>query len=423
MVYPTLCGLTLDRKYRLGQYLGESDGIASFSTKMPDGRAAVARLITADAPSAQGLSRSWTLATGLTHPNLIRIHDAGEAELDGVPGFYAVTEQPEDRLSEITAVRSLSTEEAREVLRSIVPCLEYLHRNGVGHGAVQASSIVAIGDSVKLLADTLTPAAGPSKNGLFGGTRSRDIEGLGLLVVEMLTGSRPAHRTQAEQSIANTELPAPFHEIALGCLREERFGRWPVERVASALDPPKAADTVEPAAAMEEAGRPPRIRAGLLAAAAGVLLMLLFAGYRMFSGGPTASSRSRIPEAETPAVFPPPQAAPAPATPRPSAMPLPPSKTGRPPAMPVTKSTTQSSAADWAVVAAIYRNYDAAEARAHSLASKWKQGELKVYPAKGEGNQYMVVVASGLGKDQAEKIQRQAKAAGLPQDTYVTKLR
>jgi hypothetical protein len=424
MFYGTLCGLTLDRKYRLGQYLGESDGTASFSTLLSDGRAAVGRIIAADSQAAQGLHRSWMLATGLTHPNLVRIHDAGDAELDGVPGFYAITEQPEDCLSEITASRPLTSEEAREVLRSIVPCIEYLHRNGVAHGAVQASSIVAIGDSVKLMADTLGPADGQGKGGLFGGSKTRDVEGIGFLTVEMLTGRRPANRTQAEQAIANTDLPAPFHEIALGCIREERFGRWTLQQVASALEPSKTAPVSEPDA-VSEASRPPHIRAGLIAAIAGVLLMLLFVGYRMFLGGPAAASRSRIPAPEDTVVFPPPASTtPAPVVQKPSAMPVPnrPATASRTEAARSSAATTRN-AADWAVVAAIYRNYDAAENRARSLASKWHHGELQVYPTKGNGSQYMVVVASGLAKAQAEKIQQQAKAAGLPRDTYVTKLR
>jgi len=420
MVNGTLCGLTLDGKYRLEEYLGESDRTAVFATKLADGQPAIARLIEAGSPAAPRLVRSWLLATGLNHPNLVRVYDAGDAELDGVLGSYAVTEHPEDRLSEIIAARALSTDEAREVLLAVVPCLEYLHRNGVAHGAIEAANVVAIGNAVKILADTLE-ANGAKPGDPSGGPKSRDIAGIGSLVVEMLLGKRPAHRAEAEQLIANADLQAPFHDIALGCIRDERYGRWSLQQVAAALSPAPVAEAPTPAVDVAPE-RPLRVRNGMIAAAGGVLLLLVFAAYRMFFGHttPVPESVAHPPAQEAPAVFPPPPAK-AHTSGRPSAMPLAHAPgASRPTAMP-TSRTAQPS--DWAVVAAIYRTYDAAEHRAKSLSGKWRQGELKVYPAEGTGTQYMVLVASGLTKDQAERVQRQAKSAGLPGDTYVTRLR
>jgi hypothetical protein len=76
---------------------------------------------------------------------------------------------------------------------------------------------------------------------------------------------------------------------------------------------------------------------------------------------------------------------------------------------------------NWAVVAAIYRDYDAAARRAASFEDV---GGIRpvVFPAKGQGRKYMVIVGSGLTRVKAEELRVRATAAGLPTDTYVTML-
>ena len=75
---------------------------------------------------------------------------------------------------------------------------------------------------------------------------------------------------------------------------------------------------------------------------------------------------------------------------------------------------------NWAVVAAIYKEYDAAERRAKSLAAADSKFRPTVFPEKGQGSKYMVVLGSGLTRTKAEELRIQATAAGLPSDTYVT---
>ena len=43
-----------------------------------------------------------------------------------------------------------------------------------------------------------------------------------------------------------------------------------------------------------------------------------------------------------------------------------------------------------------------------------------MFPEKGQGSKYMVVLGSGLTRTKAEELRIQATAAGLPSDTYVT---
>lgn len=76
---------------------------------------------------------------------------------------------------------------------------------------------------------------------------------------------------------------------------------------------------------------------------------------------------------------------------------------------------------NWAVVAAIYKDYDSAAKRARSMGADAKFSPT-VFPEKGQGNKYMVLVGSGLTRAKAEDLKIRATAAGFPSDMYVTRL-
>lgn len=77
---------------------------------------------------------------------------------------------------------------------------------------------------------------------------------------------------------------------------------------------------------------------------------------------------------------------------------------------------------DWAVVAAIYKEYEAAERRAARISSA-SSFKPTVFPKKDRGSKYMVVLGSALTRSKAEELRAAAVEAGLPADTYVTKLK
>lgn len=84
---------------------------------------------------------------------------------------------------------------------------------------------------------------------------------------------------------------------------------------------------------------------------------------------------------------------------------------------------TRGGSGDWAVVAAIYRDFEAASRRASQLKKGWRGTEPSVFPPEGRGRKYMVVLASGLSRDEAERVQRDARSSGMPRDSYVTRLK
>ncbi len=194
-------------KFPLQRYLGGSDDGAIFLTFMhgvaEDPKEAAIRLISADGMDAEKQARQWKAAGELQHPNLIRIYEAGRAELDGVPLVYAVEEYAEENLSQILPERALTPAETGEMLSPVLRALQFLHDRGFVHGRIQPSNILAIGDQVKLSSDSLHLPRDASYNKksasayhppeLASGMVSApaDVWQLGVTLVEVLTQRLP----------------------------------------------------------------------------------------------------------------------------------------------------------------------------------------------------------------------------------------
>ena len=79
-------------------------------------------------------------------------------------------------------------------------------------------------------------------------------------------------------------------------------------------------------------------------------------------------------------------------------------------------------ATDWAVIAATYREYEAAESRASELRRQMSNCACAVYPERGEGSKYYVLLGSGFKRPDAYRLRERALVSGLPADTYVTRI-
>jgi len=62
---------------------------------------AAIKLIPADAALAEKQLLRWEGASELTHPNLVRMFEAGHSELDGTALLYMVEEYAEENLSQV----------------------------------------------------------------------------------------------------------------------------------------------------------------------------------------------------------------------------------------------------------------------------------------------------------------------------------
>ena len=145
----------LDGRFPLQKHVGGFQSGAIFLSELGGGeqqRVAV-KLVSAAASDAQWLGSSWRIAHSLQHPNLVRVYATAQASLGGLRVVYAVTDYAEESLDGILEERCLTESEALELLVASAHALGFLHIKGLLPGLLEPSSIVAVGDAVKLACD------------------------------------------------------------------------------------------------------------------------------------------------------------------------------------------------------------------------------------------------------------------------------
>jgi TonB family protein len=251
-------GRTVDGRFPLQRYLGGSGHSAVFLTvpqpSGSDSEKAAIKLISADAVDAKQQFLRWKAASELTHPNLIRIFEAGRGELDGTELLYVVMEYAEENLSQILPERALTAEETGGMLRPILRALQFVHDRGFVHGHIQPSNILAVADQVKLSSDALgiagerrgseraTSAYDPPEAATGASSTAADVWQLGMTLIEVLTQHLPVwDRTRISAPQVPAGVPEPFREIAAHCLQVAAGERWTVGEILRRVE----ADRVE----------------------------------------------------------------------------------------------------------------------------------------------------------------------------------
>src|ERR1700687_3111124 len=264
-------GRTVDGRFPLQSYLGSSDHSAVFLTvRQPhggDSEKAAIKLISADAVDAKQQFLRWKAASELSHPNLIRIFEAGRGELDGTELLYVVMEYAEENLSQILPERALTAEEARGMLASTLRALKFVHDKGFVHGHIQPSNILAVGDQVKLSSDALS-VAGERSSGARGtsaydppeaatGAISTpfDVWQIGMTLIEVLTQHLPVwDRARMSALQVSAAVPEPFRGIAGRCLQVDAGERWTVGEILQRVEADRVEEVRRGAERVEPAG-------------------------------------------------------------------------------------------------------------------------------------------------------------------------
>jgi len=70
-----------------------------------------------------------------------------------------------------------------------------------------------------------------------------------------------------------------------------------------------------------------------------------------------------------------------------------------------------------------YADFDLAQKRATQMAGLTPSLQDKVYPPRGQGSLYYVVLGSDLSREAADDLCRLERQSGAPGDTYVTLLK
>lgn len=454
------------------QTLLRSEGrTAWFATTDENGQPAVVSVFETlnDEDAVEARLRAAAL---VQHPNVVVIRTIGKGRVADESLVYAVMEPFDQTLAEVLRDRTLAPEEAREVADSLLNALEAIEAAGLRHGHVEASGVLAVGDSIKLRSDCLAPR-----------TSESDAPALAALIHNALTGRRLANERDALQ------LPAPFATLvraglgsaaSLAAMRRvlhgpsvssaapatapapaapasgkapdlassgHAFAQPPTPAPAPATAKPRASAPTPPPAAPPRSPRSyprtsprqqspvhPARRPSVTIAAIAIMLLVLLGMYFAFRRPPASTQVTG--EAHPAATANEPAAA-AP-TPNPDAVPAkqaasamgaaaPPHETTHParssaallpPAVP--DSTGERTA--WHVIVYTYTRQDAAQHKAEELAQRYPQLEPQVFSPHGRAP-YFVALGGAMDRDAAMARRDAARKAGLPPDTYAQNYR
>jgi len=303
-------GQIVDGRYPLHKCLGNSNRNALFLTQIggEQGVKAVIKLVPANSCDAEAQLAMWRRAAKLSHPSLIRILDGGRCWLNGNELIFLVSEYAEENLGEVLPRRTLTAAECSSLLRPLIGVLKYVHQQGLVHGRLRPSNIMAVNDQLKISSDCIRPA-GEAKG--LGGTgaydapelksgrisSAADVWSLGAILAEGLTpkstSPNGAHKT----------LPKPFADIVRHSMRQDPASRWTLGEIEAALD----GNVVAASRQVSPAGE--SLRRYLPAILAVVLLLIVVAIYGLVHG---SGSHAPVPATK-------PNLAPAPVTAEPAA--------------------------------------------------------------------------------------------------------
>lgn len=200
-----------------------------------------------DAAAARRLRDEVRLARRVSHPNVCRVHDIGEADGETFVSMELV--RGEDLGSLLRRIGRLPPEKALEIGRQVAAALAAAHEAGVLHRDLKPANVMLDDRGRARLTDFGLAVARKAATGaehagtrgymapelLAGGspTVRSDVFALGVLLHEFLTGRRPAG-SQAPAA-PGSELALPEIEPRVGKVILRCVAIDPAERPASAL--------------------------------------------------------------------------------------------------------------------------------------------------------------------------------------------
>jgi eukaryotic-like serine/threonine-protein kinase len=459
-------GRTIDEVYPLRRLVRSEGRRAWFETETSHGVPATISLTEA-VTDADEVTARLQAAQSIQHPNLVSITKIGQVRLDNTIVVYAVMEHIEQSLSDVLQMQALSADEGREVAEALVGALTAIHQKGMSHGHVEAASVLATEETVKLRSDCLQANTSGQAD---------DVAGIGATVFHAFTQRKALSATDAQIN----RIPAPFAEI----VRNSFSRRWNLAQIANALKPaqplaPPASQPISSAPVIPPVGAPvsaplpaqaplqfdppppvhvaadapvgvaarvaerpapvrppappppPRLRRTYeeptekrrpITLYAGIgLVLLAIVAWLLWPKAAHAPT-----EAPTQATAPQPSAeAPAPATP--AAPAPPPAKSS---AAHKAKAQAAVAAAQavpaapgnersiWRVVVYTYRGQTKAADAVSQISGQHSDLKISVFNPAGS-NVYMVVVGGAMDHSHAAQMLDKARREGLPQDTYI----
>jgi hypothetical protein len=214
-------GQTIDGLYPLRRLVRSEGRSAWFETETGESRGTQATISLTEAlTDADEVAARLEAAQQLKQPNLVTITKVGQVRVDNTLVVYALMEHIEQSLSDVLQSQALSPEEGREVAEALVGALTAIHQAGMSHGHVEAASVLATEETVKLRSDCLhRTTAG----------QADDVAGIGSTLFHAFTQRKALTATDAQIN----RIPAPFAEI----IRNSFARRWNLAQISNALKP------------------------------------------------------------------------------------------------------------------------------------------------------------------------------------------
>ena len=162
-------GQVIDGVYPLRRLVRSEGRTAWFETETSDPRPVPATISLTEAlTDADEVVARLEAAQRLNHPNLVSITKVGQVRVDNTLVVYALMEPIEQSLSDVLQSQALTADEGREVAEALVSGLTAIHQKGMSHGRVEAASVLATQETVKLRSDCLhLSAAGQGDEFVF----------------------------------------------------------------------------------------------------------------------------------------------------------------------------------------------------------------------------------------------------------------
>jgi hypothetical protein len=463
-------GQTIDRLYPLRRLVRSEGRSAWFETAIGEELSTPATISLTEAlTDADEVTARLKAAQNLKHPNLVSITNVGQVRVDNTLIVYAVMEHIEQSLSDVLQTQTLTVDEGREVAEALVGALTAIHQKGMSHGHVEAASVLATEETVKLRSDCLqTNAAG----------QAEDVAGIGTTLFHAFTQRKALTATDAQIN----RIPAPFAEI----IRNSFAKRWTLGQIANALKPgqpvaqavppapvrpqppapvrpaspvrPPAAAPVRPAAppqppatpehdpivvkvvdpaapsyrpttpppgmgrrlATEDdepqaAQRKPIVLYGALA-----VIVLAILGWLFWPKPAQAPTNVTNPQTAAQPATPPPAAVPTPAAPPAKSAAAKKPAPAKP--APVDRQTASATAPKertiWRVVVYTYRSQKLAEEKATQITGKYPELSASVFSPAGHNDTYLVIVGGAMDRQHSFDMRAKALRDGMPGDTY-----
>ena len=171
-------------------------------------------------------------AAEIRHPNVVRITDAVPDAIDDSPVVIAAMERTEENLEDVLRDRPLNTSEAQVVLDALVQGIAAIHARGLVHGRMEASSVLALGETIKLRSDCLhLPQTG------FAAAAGANVQGIGRIVTHAMTRRDPFGENDPVLQLLPEPLARAVRRALSGHARVDEIALLAGIRIIPAKDP------------------------------------------------------------------------------------------------------------------------------------------------------------------------------------------